>query len=57
MIEEARTILGNRAKARAWLRRPPTPLDGEASLDRPTSDIGTRRVEAVSDRIAHGLTA
>jgi uncharacterized protein (DUF2384 family) len=39
------------------LRRPSTLLDGEAPLDRLDTDIGTRQVEAILGRIAHGLAA
>ena len=55
IIEEAETTFGERAKAHTWLRRPTTLLDGEAPLDRLDTDIGTRQVEAILGRIAHGL--
>ena len=57
MIEETETTFGDRAKARAWLRRPTPLLDGESPLDRLDTDIGTRHVEAMMGRIAHGLAA
>jgi putative toxin-antitoxin system antitoxin component (TIGR02293 family) len=57
MIEETETTFGDRAKAHAWLRLPTALLDGEAPLDRLDTDIGTRQVEAMLGRIAHGLAA
>ncbi|HEX2942192.1 MAG TPA: antitoxin Xre/MbcA/ParS toxin-binding domain-containing protein [Rhodopila sp.] len=57
VIEEAETTFGDRAKAHAWLRRPTTLLDNEAPLDRLDTDIGTRQVEAILGRIAHGIAA
>jgi putative toxin-antitoxin system antitoxin component (TIGR02293 family) len=57
IIEETEATFGDRAKAHTWLRRPSTLLDGEAPLDRLDTDIGTRQVEAILGRIAHGLAA
>ncbi len=57
MIEETETTFGDRAKAPTWLRRPTPLLDGESPLDRLDTDIGTRQVEAMLGRIAHGLAA
>jgi putative toxin-antitoxin system antitoxin component (TIGR02293 family) len=57
MIEETEITFGDAAKAHAWLRRPSALLDGEAPLDRLDTDIGTRQVEAILGRIAHGLAA
>jgi putative toxin-antitoxin system antitoxin component (TIGR02293 family) len=55
IIDEADETFGDRAKAHAWLRRPHQLLDGEAPLDRLDTDFGTRQVEAILGRIAHGL--
>jgi putative toxin-antitoxin system antitoxin component (TIGR02293 family) len=55
MIEEAEATFGDAGKAHTWLRRPTALLDGEAPLDRLDTDIGTRQVEAILGRIAHGL--
>jgi putative toxin-antitoxin system antitoxin component (TIGR02293 family) len=55
MIGEAGTTFGDPAKAHAWLRRPTPVLDGESPLDRLDTDFGTRQVEALLGRIAHGL--
>lgn len=57
IIEETEATFGDRAKAYTWLRRPTPLLDGEAPLDRLDTDIGTRQVEAILGRIAHGLAA
>ena len=57
IIEETEATFGDSDKARLWLRRPTTLLDGEAPLDRLDTDIGTRQVEAILGRIAHGLAA
>jgi putative toxin-antitoxin system antitoxin component (TIGR02293 family) len=55
IITEAEATFGDPAKARVWLRRPSQLLDGEAPLDRLDTDFGTRQVEAILGRIAHGL--
>jgi putative toxin-antitoxin system antitoxin component (TIGR02293 family) len=55
IIDEAEETFGDRAKARAWLRRPNQLLDDETPLDRLDTDFGTRQVEAILGRIAHGL--
>jgi putative toxin-antitoxin system antitoxin component (TIGR02293 family) len=57
IIEETEITFGDRAKAHAWLRHPTPLLDGESPLDRLDTDIGTRQVEAMLGRIAHGLAA
>ncbi len=57
MIEDAEMTFGDAGKAHIWLRRPTPLLDGEAPLDRLDTDIGTRQVEAMLGRIAHGLSA
>jgi len=55
IIDDANETFADPAKARAWLRRPNQLLDGEAPLDRLDTDFGTRQVEAILGRIAHGL--
>ncbi len=57
MIGYAEDTFGDPAKAHIWLRRPTRLLDGESPLDRLDTDIGTRQVEAILDRITHGLAA
>lgn len=44
-------------KARAWLRRPTTILDGRRPLDLLTSEPGARAVEQLLYRIGHGIAA
>ena len=56
-IIETEGTFGDPAKAHAWLRRPTPLLDNEAPLDRLDTDIGTRQVEAILGRIAHGIAA
>ena len=55
VIEDAEITFGDRAKAHAWLRRSSALLDGEAPLDRLDTDIGSRQVEVLLGRIAHGI--
>jgi putative toxin-antitoxin system antitoxin component (TIGR02293 family) len=55
MIAEAEATFGDLGKAHTWLRRPNQLLDGEAPLHRLDTDFGTRQVEAILGRIAHGL--
>jgi putative toxin-antitoxin system antitoxin component (TIGR02293 family) len=55
IIDEAETTFGDPTKAHAWLRRPTVLLDGESPLDRLDTDFGTRQVEELLGRIAHGL--
>ncbi len=57
IIEETEATFGDPGKAHTWLRRPTALLDGEAPLDRLDTNIGTRQVEAILGRIAHGLAA
>jgi len=54
VIEEAEITFGNATKAHTWLRQKSALLDNEAPLDRLDTDIGTRQVEAILGRIAHG---
>jgi putative toxin-antitoxin system antitoxin component (TIGR02293 family) len=57
IIDDAEAVFGDRVKAHTWLRRPSAVLDNEAPLDRLDTDIGTRQVEALLGRIAHGIAA
>ena len=57
MIVQTEATFGDAGKAHTWLRRPTPLLDGESPLDRLDTDIGTRQVEAILGRIAHGLAA
>jgi putative toxin-antitoxin system antitoxin component (TIGR02293 family) len=55
IIDDAEETFGDRAKAHTWLRRATPLLDGETPLDRLDTDFGSRQVEALLGRIAHGL--
>jgi putative toxin-antitoxin system antitoxin component (TIGR02293 family) len=55
IIDNAYETFGDPTKANAWLRRPNQLLDGETPLNRLDTDFGTRQVEAILGRIAHGL--
>jgi putative toxin-antitoxin system antitoxin component (TIGR02293 family) len=55
LIDMAEDTFGDTDKARTWLRRATPLLDGESPLDRLDTDFGTRQVEAILGRIAHGL--
>jgi putative toxin-antitoxin system antitoxin component (TIGR02293 family) len=55
IIDDADETFGDPAKSRDWLRRPNQLLDGETPLNRLDTDFGTRQVEAILGRIAHGL--
>ena len=55
MIDTAEETFGDPAKAHTWLRRPTPLLDGETPLYRLDTDLGSRQVEALLGRIAHGL--
>ena len=57
MILEAEYTFGDNAKAHTWLRRPSTLLDGETPLDRLDTDAGTKQIETLLERIAHGIAA
>jgi putative toxin-antitoxin system antitoxin component (TIGR02293 family) len=63
LVRVARTLaaaeetFGSREKAGAWLRRPTTALAGERPLDLLDTDEGTRAVETLLGRIAHGIAA
>ena len=57
VIEEAEQVFGNAQKAGQWLRRPSAALAGEAPLELLDTDIGTREVEELLGRIAHGIAA
>lgn len=55
LVDLAEATFGDPGKARSWLRRPNQLLDGEAPLDRLDTDFGSRQVEEILGRIAHGL--
>ncbi len=51
----AEEVLGSRDKAVAWLKKPNRALGGAVPLDRLDTDLGTRQVEQVLFRSAHGV--
>lgn len=53
----AEDTFGNRDKAAIWLRRPNQALAGEPPLERLDTEAGTRQVETLLGRIAHGIAA
>ena len=57
MIMEAEYTFGNEAKAHTWLRRPNKLLGDETPLDRLDTDAGTKQIETLLERIAHGIAA
>ena len=57
MILEAEYTFGDNAKAHTWLRRPSKLLGGETPLDRLDTDAGTKQIETLLERIAHGIAA
>jgi putative toxin-antitoxin system antitoxin component (TIGR02293 family) len=57
ILAAAELTFGSREKAGDWLRRPSAPLGGERPLDMLDTDEGTRQVEALLGRIAHGIAA
>ncbi len=55
VILEAEETFANADKAHRWLRRRTEALGGEAPLELLDTDPGTRLVEALLGRIAHGI--
>jgi putative toxin-antitoxin system antitoxin component (TIGR02293 family) len=51
---QATSTLGSEEKAAQWLRRPNRALGNRPPLDFLDNDIGTRQVEEILGRIAHG---
>jgi putative toxin-antitoxin system antitoxin component (TIGR02293 family) len=51
----AEDVLGGRAKATSWLHRPNRALENQPPLRLLDSDLGSRRVEDLLLRIAHGV--
>jgi len=53
----AEETFANREKARIWLRRPTSALDGRRPIDLLDSEPGARVVEQLLYRIGHGIAA
>jgi putative toxin-antitoxin system antitoxin component (TIGR02293 family) len=54
---QAVAVLGTEEKAATWLRRPNRALNGEVPLGLLDTDLGSRQVEDVLGRIAHGVVS
>jgi putative toxin-antitoxin system antitoxin component (TIGR02293 family) len=48
-------MIGNASKAAEWLRTANRALGGEAPIDQPDTDLGTKEVEEILGRIAYGV--
>lgn len=57
VIAAAEETFGSREKAGTWLRRPTTALAGERPIDLLDTSEGSREVETLLGRIAHGIAA
>ena len=57
IVAQAVMVLGTEAKAAAWLRRPNRALGGVPPLQMLDTDVGTRLVEDVLGRVAHGIVS
>jgi putative toxin-antitoxin system antitoxin component (TIGR02293 family) len=57
ILAAAEETFGSREKAGLWLRRSTAPLAGERPMDMLDTDEGTREVETLLGRIAHGIAA
>jgi len=57
LLALAEETFGNRDKAHTWLRRPTSALADERPLDLLDTEEGTRAVETLLGRIAHGIAA
>lgn len=55
VIARAEEALGDRDKARRWLRKENRALEGKRPIDLLDSDPGTRIVERILGRIEHGI--
>jgi putative toxin-antitoxin system antitoxin component (TIGR02293 family) len=57
VVAAAEDTFGDAEKAHIWLNRESRALDGETPLAMADTDRGTRAVEALLGRIAHGIAA
>lgn len=48
-------VFGDKAKAHIWLRKPNRALENQTPLDLLRSEVGTRLVETLLERIQHGI--
>jgi putative toxin-antitoxin system antitoxin component (TIGR02293 family) len=54
---QAVDVLGSEDKASAWLRRPNRALDSELPIRLLDTDVGTRQIEDLLGRMAHGVVS
>ena len=57
LVARAHAVLGDEAKARAWLERPLRELGGKTALALSATEPGAREVEQVLGRLEHGVFA
>ncbi len=57
IIAATQDVFASREKAHKWLRRPTSALENHAPLHLLDTDEGTRLVEGLLGRIAHGIAA
>jgi putative toxin-antitoxin system antitoxin component (TIGR02293 family) len=57
LVARAQAVLGDEAKARAWLERPLRELGGKTALELSATEPGAREVEQVLGRLEHGVFA
>jgi putative toxin-antitoxin system antitoxin component (TIGR02293 family) len=57
LVARAQAVLGDEAKARAWLERPLRELGGKTALELSATEPGARAVEQVLGRLEHGVFA
>ncbi|OJW50140.1 MAG: hypothetical protein BGO67_02085 [Alphaproteobacteria bacterium 41-28] len=55
IVNFANDVFGNKDKAYTWLRRPNRSLENQTPLDLLHSEMGTRLVETLLERIQHGI--
>jgi putative toxin-antitoxin system antitoxin component (TIGR02293 family) len=55
IVAYAMDVLGSEANAVAWLRRPNRGFGGAAPLQHLDTDLGTRQIEEMLGRLAHGV--
>jgi putative toxin-antitoxin system antitoxin component (TIGR02293 family) len=56
-IAAAEEAWGDRDAAEAWMLAPHQMLEGKRPVDAALTELGARRVEALLDRLVHGLPA
>jgi putative toxin-antitoxin system antitoxin component (TIGR02293 family) len=57
LYDKAKDVFGTHERARAWLNRPLRALGGRAPLDFARTEPGARAVDAVLERLVHGIVS